>query len=78
MVAKGRKITNVPQILKVCDFIFGMAKQIINHFLGFYEVASTFLTPKLPIAALRTALGSKRSRPLRKTLRNRRLCVLPA
>jgi hypothetical protein len=55
MVAKGRKITNVPQILKVCDVIFGMAKQIINHFLGFSEEASNCLTPKLPVAALEAA-----------------------
>jgi hypothetical protein len=55
MFAKGRKITKVPLILKVCDVIFGtLAKQIISHFLGFFEGASTFLTPKLPIAALRT------------------------
>ncbi len=39
----------------------------------------TFLTPKLPFATLRTILGSKRSRPPRKTPRNAPpLYVLPA
>ncbi len=47
MVAKGHKIVNVPFILKVCDVIFRMlAKQIIGHFLGIFEEASTFLTPR--------------------------------
>jgi hypothetical protein len=44
IVAKRRKITNVPLILKICNVIFCiLAKQIINHFLGFFEGASTFL-----------------------------------
>jgi hypothetical protein len=43
--AEGHKITNVPVDLKVCDVIFCMlAKQLIGHFVGFFEGASTFLT----------------------------------
>jgi hypothetical protein len=54
LVAKVHKNTNVPLILKVCDVIFCMlAKHVIGHFLGFFEGASTFFTPKLPFAALR-------------------------
>jgi hypothetical protein len=30
------------------------AKQTIGYFMRFFELASTFLTPKLPLAALRT------------------------
>jgi hypothetical protein len=51
----GHKNTNVPLILKVLEIIFlSGAKQIMGHFLGFFEGASTFLTPKFPFTTLRT------------------------
>ncbi len=63
---------------EVLEIIFlSGAKHIGWHFLRFFEGVLTFLTPKLPIAMLRTSKGSKRSRPTRKTLRNARLYVLP-
>jgi hypothetical protein len=64
----GHKNTNVPLILKVLEiiFLFG-AKHIMGHFLGFFEGAETFLTPKLPL-----------NRPPRKTPQNALLYVLPA
>jgi hypothetical protein len=39
--AEGHENTNVPLILKVCDVIFCMLeKQIIGHFVGFFEGVS--------------------------------------
>ncbi len=39
---------NIPLILKVRDIIFfSRAKDIMEHFAGFFEGAETFLTPKL-------------------------------
>jgi hypothetical protein len=57
-------------------FLFG-AKHGRGHFAGLFDGASPFLTPKLPLATLRTILESKMSRPPRETLRNASLYVLP-
>ena len=55
LVPQMHKITNAPLILKVCAVIFFIwANHIIGHFSGFFEGASTFLTSKLPLAALGT------------------------
>jgi len=79
MVAPIPKNINALLNLIVSDVIFGMLeKPIIGDFSRFFEGASTFLTPKLPFAALRTIWGSEKSWPPRKTPRNGRLCVLPA
>jgi hypothetical protein len=44
----GYKITNVPLIFKIWEIIFGFwANYFMGHFLGYFEGASTFLTPKL-------------------------------
>jgi hypothetical protein len=55
MVAKRHKITNVPLVKKLWDkiFFFGTITLLI-HFSGHFEGASTFLTPKLSLAALET------------------------
>jgi hypothetical protein len=40
---RDMKLPIAPLIQKVCDVIFCMlAKQIIGHFVGFFEGASTF------------------------------------
>ena len=55
LVPQVHKITNAPLILKVCVvIIFIWANHIIGHFSGFFAGASTFLTPKLHLAALGT------------------------
>jgi hypothetical protein len=56
LVAKGHKNTNAPLILKIWDIIFFVfwANYIMGHFSGYFEGASTFLTPKLSLAALGT------------------------
>ncbi len=49
--------TNVPLILKVLEiicFVWGKTYTVMGHFLGFFEGASTFLTPKFPFAMLWT------------------------
>ena len=53
---KGHKNTNAPLILKIWDIIFFWfwANYIMGHFSGYFEGASTFLTPKLSLAALGT------------------------
>ena len=64
MVAKRHKITNVPLFKKLWDIIFFWGdNNFVSHFSGHFEGASTFLTPKLSLAALRTILGSKKSWP---------------
>jgi hypothetical protein len=55
MVAKRHKITNVPLFKKICDKIFFWGdNNFLSHFSGHFEGASTFLTPKLSLAALET------------------------
>jgi hypothetical protein len=55
MVAKRHKIINVPLFKKLWDIIFfGGDNNFVSHFLGHFEGASTFLTPKLSLAALET------------------------
>ncbi len=51
----GHKITNVPLILKIWEIIFCFwANYFMGHFEGYFEGASTFLTPKLSLAVLGT------------------------
>jgi hypothetical protein len=56
LVPMGHKNTNAPLILKIRDIIFFKfwANYIMGHFSGYFEGASTFLTPKLSLAALGT------------------------
>ena len=55
MVAKRHKITNVPLFKKIWDIIFfGGDNNFLSLFSGHFEGASTFLTPKLSLAALGT------------------------
>ena len=55
MVAKRHKITNVPLFKKIWDIIFCFwDNHFMSHFSGHFEGASTFLTPKLSLAALWT------------------------
>jgi hypothetical protein len=56
LVAKGHKNTNAPLIFENFGYYFVLfwANYIMGHFSGYFEGASTFLTPKLPLAALRT------------------------
>jgi hypothetical protein len=55
MVAKGHKITNVLLFKKLWDIIFFLGdNNFLSHFSGRFEGASTFLTPKLSLAALGT------------------------
>ena len=49
------KNTNVPLFKKLFDIIFfGGENHFMSHFSGHFEGASTFLTPKLSLAALGT------------------------
>jgi hypothetical protein len=56
LVAKGHKNTNAPLIFENLGYYFFLfwANYIMGHFSGYFEGASTFLTPKLPLAALGT------------------------
>jgi hypothetical protein len=46
LVAMGHQITNVPLILKIWEIIFCFwANYFMDHFSGYFEGASTFLTP---------------------------------
>jgi hypothetical protein len=56
LVAKGHKNTNAPLIFENLGYYFFWfwANYIMCHFSGYFEGASTFLTPKLPLAALGT------------------------
>jgi hypothetical protein len=56
LVAKGHKNTNAPLIFENLRYYFFWfwANYIMGHFKGYFEGASTFLTPKLPLAALGT------------------------
>ncbi len=56
LVAKGHKNTNAPLIFGNLGYYFFWfwANYIMGHFSGYFEGASTFLTPKLPLAALGT------------------------
>jgi hypothetical protein len=56
LVAKGHKNTNAPMIFENLGYYFFWfwANYIMGHFSGYFEWASTFLTPKLPLAALGT------------------------
>jgi hypothetical protein len=50
-VCVGHKNTNISLILEVCDvFFISRARYLMGHFLGFFEGAKTFLTPKLVLA----------------------------
>jgi hypothetical protein len=47
LVAMGHKFTNVPLILKIWDIIFFFwGKLLYGHFSGYFEGASTLLTPQ--------------------------------
>jgi hypothetical protein len=50
LVSKGHKNTNAPLILENLRYYFFWfwANNIMGHFKGYFEGASTFLTPKLP------------------------------
>ncbi len=63
LVAKGHKNTNAPLIFENLghSFFWFWANYIMGHFSGYFEGASTFLTPKLPLAALGTIWSSLRS-----------------
>ena len=54
LVAKGHKNTNAPLIFENLGYYFFWfwANYILGYFSGYFEGASTFLTPKLPLAAL--------------------------
>jgi hypothetical protein len=53
LVAMGLNITNVPLILKIWEKMFCFwVDFFMGHFTGYFEGASTFLTPKLSLAAL--------------------------
>ena len=56
LVAKGHKNTNAPLIFENLGYYFFWfwANYIMGHFSGYFEGASTCLTPKLPLAALGT------------------------
>jgi hypothetical protein len=55
MVAKRHKITNVLLFKKLWDIIFFWGdNNFLSRFSGHFEGASTFLTPKLSLAALGT------------------------
>jgi hypothetical protein len=61
MVAKRHKITNVPLFKKLWDIIFFFwDNNFLSHFSGHFEGASTFLTPKLSLAAPGTIYGVKK------------------
>jgi hypothetical protein len=60
MVAKRHKITNVPLFKKLWDIIFFWDNNFLSHFSGHFEGASTFLTPKLSLAALGKISGVKK------------------
>ena len=61
MVAPVHKNTNAPLILKIWEIIFCFwANYFMGHFSGYFEGASTFLTPKLSLAALGTIFGVKK------------------
>ena len=53
MVTKGHKITYVPLFKKICDNVFFLLL-FLSYFSGLFEGVSTFLTPKLSLASLRT------------------------
>ena len=54
LVAKGHKNTNAPLIFENLGYYFFWfwANYIMGHFSGYFEGPSTFLTPKLSLAAL--------------------------
>ena len=56
LVAKGHKNTNAPLIFENLGYYFFWfwANYIMGHFSGYFKGASTFLTTKLPLAALGT------------------------
>jgi hypothetical protein len=66
----GHKITNVPLILKILEIIFCFwANYFMGHFEGYFEGASTFLTPKLE--------GQKSLGPLKKSLEMAHKVICP-
>jgi hypothetical protein len=72
MVAKRHKITNVPLFKKLWDIIFFWDNNFLSHFEGHFEGASTFLTPKLSLAALARSLG-----PLKMSLEMAQKVIVP-
>jgi hypothetical protein len=68
---KGHKNTNAPLILKIWDFIFFWfwSNYIMGHFSGYFEGASTFLTPKFR--------GQKSLGPLEISLEMANYVVIP-
>jgi hypothetical protein len=54
-----------------------LAKHIVGDFSRFFEGASTFLTPKLPFAALKTIRGSKKFWPPQKPIENTNYALSP-
>ncbi len=48
---------NVPLFKKLLDIIFLWDNNFMSYFEGHFEGASTFLTPKLSLAALGTSLA---------------------
>jgi hypothetical protein len=61
LVAKGHKNTSAPLIFENLGYYFFWfwANYIMGHFSGYFEGASTFLTPKLSRAQQGAILGSK-------------------
>ncbi len=77
MVAKRHKITNVPLFKKLWDIIFFFGT-ITFKASGHFEGASTFLTPKLSLAALRDNLrGQKSLGPLKMSLETAQKVIVP-
>jgi hypothetical protein len=61
MVVPVHKNTNAPLIFEnLGHYFLGGANHIMGPFSGYFEGASTFLTPKLSLAALGTILGVKK------------------
>ena len=54
LVAKGHKNINAPLIFENMGYYFFWfwANYIMGHFSGYFEGASTFMTPKLSLAEL--------------------------
>jgi hypothetical protein len=78
MVAKRHKITNVPLFKKLRDIIFFFGdNNFVSHFLGHFEGASTFLTPKLSLAALNNLRGQKSLGPLKMSLETAQKVIVP-
>ena len=62
LVSKGHKNTNAPLIFENLGYYFFWfwANYIMGHFSGYFEGASTFLTPKIAPRCARDNLGVKK------------------